>query len=527
MSNKTKYVLLALVLIIAAFFRFYHLTSTPPGLYMDEAMDGANAQNVVQTGQYKVYYPEDNGREGLYINILAIAFKYHILPDNAPWSVRFPAAVAGFLTVLGLYLMVSEFFKKKEGSPDSWLATHATTLALLSAFLLAISFWHINFSRIGFRAIFAPFCMVWTSFLLLKLFRAKKTAHAWLLVIAAGVIYAAGFYTYIAFRITPLLLLLFIPFFKKNKDFWKHMFLFLLVTFIVALPIGWYYLQHPADFFGRTSQISVASSGSPLATVAMNTVKTALMFNWQGDFNWRHNLSGAPQLWWPVGILFLIGLIFSIIAVIKTWKVSGKWQVASGRESQHDAAGENQNGRYLLLATCYLLLWFVIGSLPEILSNDGIPHALRSLLMVVPAVVFAAMGGVWLYEKTVGRLARDWQMAIFAFLIAAALSATYVTYFKTWAQNGNVPGSFNADYVAIGDKINALPPDWHKYVIVYAGGVTDYGIPMPAMPVMYITHSFVPNAAAQKLANNIHYLLPNELDQIPAGTPSSTIFEIR
>ena len=89
MTKKIRWTLLVGILIIAGFFRFYHLTATPPGLFMDEAMDGVNAQNVAQTGHFKVYYPEDNGREGLYVNILAVAFKYHILPETAPWSVGF------------------------------------------------------------------------------------------------------------------------------------------------------------------------------------------------------------------------------------------------------------------------------------------------------------------------------------------------------------------------------------------------------------------------------------------------------
>ena len=123
--------LLVGVLIIAIFLRFYQITTTPPGLYPDEAMDGANAQNVAQTSQFKVFYPEDNGREGLYVNILAVAFKFHLLPETAPWSVRFPAAVAGVLTVLGVYFLVAELFKERDEGYE---------IALLAAFLLATSF---------------------------------------------------------------------------------------------------------------------------------------------------------------------------------------------------------------------------------------------------------------------------------------------------------------------------------------------------------------------------------------------------
>jgi hypothetical protein len=80
MTREGRRLLLFGVLAVASFFRFYHLAVTPPGLYIDEAMDGVNAQHAAETGQFKVYYPEDNGREGLYVNILALAFRYRLLP---------------------------------------------------------------------------------------------------------------------------------------------------------------------------------------------------------------------------------------------------------------------------------------------------------------------------------------------------------------------------------------------------------------------------------------------------------------
>lgn len=524
MPAKAKYLCLIGVFIIATFFRFYHLTSTPPGLYMDEAMDGVNAQNVAETGQFKVYYPEDNGREGLYVNILALAFRWHILPNNQPWSVRFPAAVAGTLTVLGVYLLVSELFKKdnepqatgdeKNGGPkpSSQLATRYS-FALLSAFFLATSFWHVNFSRIGFRAILAPFCLVWASWFLFKAFRARRTGTAVWLTIIGSVIFAAGFYTYIAYRVMPLILLFFIPFFRKHPGFWKRVVVFIVAAIIISAPIGWYYLKHPADFFGRTSQISVTSSGSPIAAIAENTLKTALMFNWRGDGNWRHNLAGAPELFWPVGILFLIGFVIAIRKSVK--------RKASEDPNLPDSSSDSR------LPYLFLLAWFVLGALPEILSNDGIPHALRSLLMVVPAVALAALGGVWIYNLLARKLTRRWTVMLIILFLAVVLGGGYQEYFKAWAQNPNVPGSFNADYVAIGERINALPSSTPKYVVLYAGGVIDYGLPMPVEPVLYVTHSFVPDAVAQKFVNNIHYLSPNETSQIPPGTPSDTIFAIR
>jgi hypothetical protein len=535
MPPRFKSLLLCSILFVACFFRLHGLTTIPPGLYLDEAMEGVNAQNVAQTGQFKVFYPEDNGREGLYVNILAFAFKYHILPEIAPWSVRVPAAVAGVLTVFGIYFLVGELFNTQDEPAAISFAqrevvpiTHkskSAILALLSSFFLATSFWHINFSRIAFRAILAPCCLVWSVYLLLKMIRARKLLVSSLLAISAGIIYGLGFYTYIPFRITPLLMLLFIPFFHKTPRFFTALSLFLAVTVLVALPIGWYYLHDPADFSGRMSQVSALHAARPFATLYRNTIQTAQMLVWRGNRNWRHNFSEAPELFWPIGILFVIGIVIATKIVIqsvveKSVELVAVW--ANGRNK----ADEISKRRSALFAPCFLIVWLVLGALPAIFSNGGMPHALRSLLMVVPAIVFAAMGALQLYEFQASKLDQRWMAMIALCFVAFIIFETYSEYFVEWAENPEVHKSFSADYVAVGQQINALPASTDKYVVVYPFDVHVYGIPLTAEPVMYITHSFVPDPVAQKYVNRIHYLAPSEVDQIPRGTPANAIFKI-
>src|SRR5208337_2759575 len=359
MSSNTKYLLLVGILIIATFLRFYHFTTVPPGLYFDEAMDGNNATEVARTGHYQVFYTEDNGREGLYVNLIAILLKYFHAPHEA-WTVRLPAAIVGVLTVGALYLLVTELFGDRPG--------------LLAAFLLATSFWHIDFSRIGFRAILAPLFLVASLHFLIKAFKAARPRTAIGYAVVSGIVYALGFYTYIAYRVTPLLFLLFVPFFKKYPGFWKRALAFIVATFIVAAPIGWYFLKHPGDFLGRTSEISVTSAANPVKGLAVNIGKTLLMFNIHGDNNWRHNVSGAPELFWPLGILFLIGIIGGLYSLRKKWRSLGRPLLPT----------------FALLLT---FLWFILGMLPAVLSEEeSMPHALRSILMLPPALIFATLG---------------------------------------------------------------------------------------------------------------------------------------
>ncbi len=486
--NKSKHLwLLVLVMIIASFLRLYHITTVTPGLYPDEAMNGNNALQAIQTGDYKVFYPENNGREGLFINIQALFLKFFGV--NEPWVLRLPSAIFGILTVLGIYFLAKELFSARVG--------------LLSAFFTATSFWHINFSHIGFRAIASIFFLTWALYFLIKAIRSANTTYYILPTtysLIGGVLFGLGFYTYISYRVAPLLLLLFIPFFRKDKGFGKIMAIFLLATFFTALPIGIYYLQNPADFMGRTTQVSVFSSASPLNDLAMNTVKTLGMFNFAGDWNWRHNYSGNPELFWPVGLLFIIGII---VGIWKTMKI----KIQEGVEKRFS---------FLLV-----FLWFFLAMLPVVISNEGLPHALRSILMIPPVMILCGIGGVAVYDWLKKRIPEYWLRAVVAFFAAFIVSNAYYSYFIAWANNPNVQGAFAADYVALGRKLNSLPVNIPKYVVVDTGGVLVNGIPMSAQTVMFITGTFLPEG--QK-AKNIHYVLPDQQKNIPAG---AEIFFIR
>ena len=96
-----RWLIVLLIIVIAVVFRFHHIMSTPPGLYPDEAMNGNNALYALDTappaGGFKVFYPDNNGREGLFINIQALSVKAF---GNAPWALRIVSAVFGVLTVL-------------------------------------------------------------------------------------------------------------------------------------------------------------------------------------------------------------------------------------------------------------------------------------------------------------------------------------------------------------------------------------------------------------------------------------------
>lgn len=488
---RKTYILL-FIIIIASLLRLANITTAPPGLYPDEAMNGNNAVEALETGEFKAFYPENNGREGLFANVQAVSI---LIFGNEPWTLRIPSAIFGILTVLGLYFLTYELFGQNK------------KLALLAAFLLATSFWHINFSRIGFRAIMAPFFLVWASyylFLALRKLEEQKTKLAiFILPAIGGLIFGLGFHSYIAYRIMPVIFLALLPFFWRKKHFYTIGTVFLLFTIIATVPLALHFIEVPGDFLGRTTQISIIGSDAPLKNFITNTAKTLGMFSIIGDFNWRHNFAGRPELFLPVGLIFMLGIINGIRSIFK--------RLFTKRQAEH------------ALAYTFLFAWFGAAMLPVVISSEGLPHALRAILMIPPAFILAGAGGITLYKYVDNKIKNQKLLTVFtAIFLLVLMLESYNTYFVRWAKNSETLGSFNQNYVDIAREINDLPDQAEKIVVVRANGVIVRGIPMPSQTVMFLTGSFT-KAGMEK--NNIFYVLPENFDE-SAVSESAVIFSL-
>ena len=497
MLSKIKIVFLFIaILAIAVFFRFHKITETPPGLYPDEAANGVNALDALSRNDWKVFYPENNGREGLFMNIQSLSVKYF---GAHPWSLRIVSGMFGVLTVAGLF-----FLARLLWSP---------AIALLASYLMAISFWPVNFSRIGFRAVMLPFILVWAFYFLLKGFAVKNR----LLVFIAGLLYGVGFHTYISWRISPLLLgLLFLVLLfdktRTKKSTIKFGFIFLIGTIIALSPLAYYYLQNPSDFMGRAAQVSIFNAESPEKALTESVVKTLGMFNVRGDSNWRHNFSGRPELFWPIGIAFLIGLLLIL---------------------RHSMSSADHLGAKLLsgsLASCFLVFWLIVMLLPNFLAPEGAPHALRALGAMPAVFVISAIGLDRIYKftqrkmdreaampknlkyaKQIGRIKKELSLLAALFLIFTGVWE-YRTYFVVWANRPEVSENFDQRLADIGNYLKNLPDETKKYVIINETGTIAKGVPIQAQSIMFLAYD-----------KNINYINSSEISNLPNNLSNAVI----
>jgi hypothetical protein len=173
-----------------------------------------------------------------------------------------------------------------------------------------------------------------------------------------------------------------------------------------------------------------------------------------------------------------------------------------------------------------MFAWIGVSLLPVVISNEGIPHALRAIIAIPPIMILAATGMNFLGEKI-----KQWfgkgkkNDMLFKICVGTVISflviEPFLMYFILWGKNDHVKGAFNSGYVEIAEAINSLPKETEKYVVVIAGGVKERGIPVPAQTVMFMTDSFTEKGMRE---NNIHYVL--SFDELPENRSESVIFVI-
>src|SRR3954466_14780060 len=193
-AKRQTLLILFCILAAAAALRFAALNSIPNGVWLDEALKGIEGIESVRTGHFQIFYPANNGREGLWVAV--IGFSESIFGVNQ-FGLRFASALVGTLTVLFIFLLTRRFYSDR--------------VALLAAWFTATGFWHVLFSRLAFRGILVPLLLTAALYFLLRAeekFEAAQRGDAWLSAIVGGVLFGLGFHSYISFRVAPLFVLI-------------------------------------------------------------------------------------------------------------------------------------------------------------------------------------------------------------------------------------------------------------------------------------------------------------------------------
>jgi len=357
------WLLLAIALAVAAFFRLYRLETLPPGPYYDEAANGILAGEIASGVSHPLFFEAYTGKEVLYFYLAAGLMK---VLGTSLLTLRLTSAFIGVVTVALTYGLAQELFCQED-------ELMRRSVALMAASLMAVSFWHVTISRYGFRAISQPATQALT---LLFLWRGLRRGGWWNLALA-GFFCGATAYTYLSSRIVPLALLPWVlgvclanP--SECRRVTGRILIFVLAAAIIFAPLGLFFLRHPETFGTRMSKVSFlnpeVNRGDPWGMLRHSVSAAFGMFTVSGDRQWCFGIAGRPVFDPVLGFFFYLGILYAIYRVLR---------------------GPDPTDRVLYLS---LLLWIPLLLVPSIVGAKQVPHSLRAIGVMPVLFYFPALG---------------------------------------------------------------------------------------------------------------------------------------
>ena len=390
------------IIVVAAILRLWNIDKVPVSLFGDELDVGYQAYSILKTGK-------DYSGNSWPIHFQSLAewrtplYLYSAVPTVAafgisPLGVRLPAAIFGILSILAFYFLVKELSQSVKG-------------ALIAAFVLAVSPWHIQYSRAGFEVTELLFFLILgLFFFLLSL---KNGRWLWL----SAVCFCLTPWIYSTAKLfTPFLMLfLLIIYFKSiYKLPRKYLVYAAIAGLIVGLPIfvntlfggGTQRFNYISVFSDPTTEPEVGAdrqmdarvrgeTGAGLnptlqdklihnkftywgSTVLNNYFRAAsfdFLFN-EGDPNLRHSPKSVGELYKVEIIPLIIGLIY-FFAKSKDKKIKA-----------------------------IIAFWIIVGIMPSAITRGGADHATR-LIIILPPLAFLISWGILQIFKLDNRLLKS------------------------------------------------------------------------------------------------------------------------
>ncbi|HCX25325.1 MAG: hypothetical protein UX01_C0006G0023 [Candidatus Collierbacteria bacterium GW2011_GWB2_45_17] len=398
-----KHFLIIAILIFAAVLRLYSLDQFPAGLNADEAAIGYNAWSLIQTGkdEHSIAWPLvfrsfDDYKLPVYFYLVLPFVKFLGLTVTA---VRLPSALLGIASVLLVYLIIKLLFPPviARSERDVAISRH---LPLLSALFLALSPWHLQFSRGGWEVNAATFLILLGVWGFLKGLENQK--YFYLFVTS----FALSFYTYHSARIISPLLALSLVFIYRQELFsgirnlksenskLKTIIIATLLGLLLSLPIASQLLSKEGQ--SRFSGVSIFADSGPdwqatnyrLEHEDKSSLQVRLIHNRYLSYSMRFVQNYLSH--YSPDFLFLNGDAIARSKVPETGQ-SLLFLLPFFALGLLSLIMLDSNGKKVVLA------WFLIAPLAASITYQS-PHALRAENMSVPLMIIAALGTYEFFE---------------------------------------------------------------------------------------------------------------------------------
>lgn len=426
-----KKLLLIAIIILATLVRTVDLGGNRPHLTNDEAALGYNAYSILQTARDEhgallpvVFKSFGDWKPGLYVYTAVPAIAIFGLNE---FSTRLPSVLFGIGAVFLLYLMTKRLTKDE-------------TIALFSSFFLAVSPWHITFSRGAWEANISLTLTLAALLALLTYLNNTKKKY----LILSAVLFALTLWAYQSAKLFSLLLIIgvVLVYHRKistiNK---KHVLVAGIVGTLISIPIIFSLLTGHAGRLNVMSVFSNARSDQYIedTITSQGDDEDSLIFtvfhsegynftrgilgryfnHFAGRFlffegDWTNARHTSPN----IGYLLLIDAPLLLLGFVFTAKNFNK------KEFQ------------------FLFYYLAVSPLASAFSRDSV-HGIRSLNMVIPLVIFVAIGSAYLLRKLIKYLPLAYILLIF---LAGAYLFNFIFFLDAYFIHAPIQDSRNFLY---------------------------------------------------------------------------------
>lgn len=396
---KNQIILITILIFLIAFtLRFWKLSEYPKSLSMDEVTIGYSAYSVLKTGkdEHGKFMPlvfkgmgDYKSPVNVYLNIPSI-----LIFGLNEFAIRAPVALLGTFTCVLLVLLLLQI-------------KVSTTGSLFAGFWLAISGWHIFYSRAGYEAITALFFLITGTYLFVKWTDNRNINFLSLSILS----FSISAWAYHAERLLAPILFIFLVIFFKNKFrfYKKNIRPFVIPTSILLVFVipFFYYLLTNQGIQVRAQELWITKDPTlqeslhkgeytNLAEYLLDNDIYLVIRNWLGQYLSYYDLKFwfwkgvgiTPENFQGLGLIYLLDLPIFFVGIY---------------------AFSKSNNKLLKNLTVF---WFFAGGLPGSFAR-GDPNPTRALVFVPFFSFILASGADWVVNKVKAR-----KIIIVYFLIA-------------------------------------------------------------------------------------------------------------
>lgn len=420
MKFKKIPLLLLISLILGALLRLYNLGSHPTGFTWDEAALGYNAYSILETGHDEhgalmpfTFKSFGDYKPGFYIYLTVPSVAIFGLNH---FSTRLPSALFGIAGIYVIYLLTNLLFGKSFKPLKG-----KVSVGEVAAFVLAVSPWHVHFSRGAWETNVFSVLLLFAIYSFLKSLKDDRYLLAWVIPsLLTLIIYQA------AKMLTPLIFLAL--FIITWKDFWPKLMSWFkqsrtrAILILAVLAVIAIFLQNILGSAGnRLSRLSIFNYrpqiSDELKQIDDYNPLTLSLFHGQKQLSTqlvasRYLYHFSPEVLFydgPVishrGHLPRLGMLHYLEAGLLFMGIFALSQV------------KNKRSKNLLMAL------LIIAPLPASLTLAEF-STIRSLFLVMPLALLVSLGVSWLLSQKFFY----WLPLIFIYLFN--IFFTFDLYFK-------------------------------------------------------------------------------------------------